>query len=193
MPGEIFLIRHGETEWSRSGQHTSRTDLPLTAEGRLRAAAIGQFLGGRQFALVLTSPLRRAIETSRLAGYEAVIEPDLHEWDYGSYEGLTSDEIHKTAQGWTIWNGTPPGGESAAQVGARADRVIERCVGVIAGSPGSDAALFAHGHLLRVLASRWLGIAPESGRFFALSTGSISVLGRERETRVIQRWNQLAV
>lgn len=192
MPGEIYLIRHGETEWSRSGQHTSRTDLPLTDEGRLRAAAVGRVLAGRSFALVLSSPMQRATETCRLAGYQPEIEPDLHEWDYGSYEGLTSDQIHKTAPGWTIWNGTPPGGESADQIGARADRVIERCMAAITGSTPGDAALFAHGHLLRVLAARWLQIEPRSGRFFALSTGSLSVLGWEHIARVIQRWNRVA-
>ena len=133
MPGELFLIRHGETEWSRSGQHTSRTDLPLTEQGRVHAKALGEILKGMlpatNFALVLASPLRRAMDTAHLAGYQPEIEENLHEWDYGSYEGLTSGDIQKTAPGWTIWTGPVPGGESPAQVGARADRVIQRCAG----------------------------------------------------------------
>lgn len=190
MPGEIFLIRHGETAWSLSGQHTSRTDLPLTDEGRRRATAVGGLLAGHQFQLVLSSPMRRAIDTCRLAGFEPMVDPDLHEWDYGSYEGLTTDQIQKTNPGWTIWTEKPPGGETAAQIGARVDRVIERCLPMINGS-GKDAALFAHGHVLRVLAVRWLGLTPEAGRFLALSTGSVSVLGWERETRVVRLWNEV--
>lgn len=187
MPSEIFLIRHGETEWSRSGQHTSRTDLPLTEEGRRRAAAVGKLLAGRAFALVLSSPMRRAMDTCHLAGYQPEIDPNLREWDYGAYEGLTSEEIHKTAAGWTIWNGTPPGGESAGQVGARADRLIERCV-----AASGDVALFGHGHMLRVIGARWLGLTPDSGRLLGLDTGSLSVLGWEHTARVIRRWNQTA-
>jgi broad specificity phosphatase PhoE len=183
---EIFLIRHGETAWSLSGQHTSRTDLPLTDIGQQRAAALAQRLAGREFALVLSSPMRRAVETSRLAGYQAVIDPNLHEWDYGSYEGLTSGDIHKTAPEWTIWTGTPPGGESAQQVGARADAVIQRALGVFG---EGDVALFGHGHMLRVLAARWLELPPESGSLFGLDTGSLSVLGWEHTTRVIRMWN----
>jgi broad specificity phosphatase PhoE len=187
--GEVFLIRHGETAWSLSGQHTSRTDLPLTEEGRRSAIALGQRLAGRDFALVLSSPMQRALETCRLTGYQAEIEPNLNEWNYGAYEGLTSADIHKTSPGWTIWTGTPPGGESADQVGDRADRVIERALGAIAREEG-DVALFAHGHMLRVLAARWLELPPDSGRLFALDTASLSVLGWERETRVIRMWNQ---
>jgi len=183
----LWLMRHGETEWSRDGAHTSRTDLPLTTEGELRAANLKRLLGGHSFALVLTSPLRRAIDTCRLAGYgeTAQITPDLCEWDYGIYEGRTTSDIQTENPGWTIWTGTPPGGETAEQVGARADRVIERAV-----SAAGDAALFGHGHMLRVLAARWLAVPPVDGRFFALSTGSVSVLGYEREARVIERWNQ---
>jgi broad specificity phosphatase PhoE len=188
---EIYLIRHGETAWSLSGQHTSRTDLPLTDEGRQRAAALGAKLAGHDFALVLSSPMRRALETCRLSGFEAQIDPNLREWDYGGYEGLTSDEIHKTSPGWTIWTGTPPGGESADQVGARADRVIERALGTLAREEG-DVALFGHGHMLRVLAARWLELAPDSGKLLALDTGSLSVLGWERSVRVIRMWNQAA-
>jgi len=183
----LWLMRHGETEWSRDGAHTSRTNLPLTTEGELRAANLKRLLGGHSFALVLTSPLRRAIDTCRLAGHgeTAQITPDLCEWDYGIYEGRTTSDIQTENPGWTIWTGTPPGGETAEQVGARADRVIERAV-----SAAGDAALFGHGHMLRVLAARWLGLPPVDGRFFALSTGSVSVLGYEREARVIERWNQ---
>jgi broad specificity phosphatase PhoE len=191
MLGEIILIRHGETAWSLSGQHTSRTDLPLTEEGKRRASALGRSLTGRDFALVLSSPMQRALETCRLSGHQAEIDPDLREWDYGAYEGLTSDDIHKTSPEWTIWTGTPPGGESAEQVGARADRVIERALGAVAREEG-DVALFGHGHMLRVLAARWLGLAPDAGRLFALDTGSLSALGWERTSRVIRMWNQAA-
>ena len=185
MPHELWLMRHGETEWSRSGQHTSRTDLPLTPEGEKRALNLAKMLGGRQFALTLSSPLRRALETCRLAGYEAEKSADLMEWNYGDYEGLTTAQIQKTSPDWTIWTGTPPGGETVAQVGARADRVIAR-----AANAGGDVAVFGHGHMLRVLAARWVEVAPDSGRLLALSTGSVSVLGWEHTTRVIRLWNQ---
>jgi broad specificity phosphatase PhoE len=188
--GELWLIRHGETEWSASGRHTSATDLALTAEGERKAAEVGRLLAGKTFALVLSSPLRRATETCRLAGYSAEIEPDLREWGYGSYEGLTSAEIQVGNPGWTIWTGTPPGGESAEEVGARADRVIARAVAASAIS-GGDVALFGHGHMLRALAARWLGLEPQGGRLLALSTGSVSVLGYEHETRVVQMWNRV--
>jgi broad specificity phosphatase PhoE len=182
---EIWLLRHGETEWSLSGAHTSRTDLPLTAEGERRAAKMKDFLHGKQFALTLSSPMRRALETARLAGYSPEITDDLREWNYGEYEGLTTPDIWRTAPGWSIWNGTPPGGETAAEVGARADHVIARAVA----APG-DVALFGHGHMLRVVAARWLGLEVAAGRFFALSTGSVSVLGHERDTRVLSCWNR---
>jgi broad specificity phosphatase PhoE len=185
MASEIWLIRHGETEWSREGKHTSRTDLPLTAEGERRAAAVGRYLAGRPFALVLASPMRRALDTCRLAGYAAETTPDLSEWDYGAFEGLTTAQIQVDHPGWTIWNGTPEGGETAREVGARADRVIARAV-----AAGGDVALFGHGHMLRVLAARWLGLEPEGGRLLELSTGSVSVLGYERETRVLHLWNR---
>lgn len=183
----LFLIRHGETAWSLSGQHTSFTDLPLTEQGRLRAADLRARLNGRKFALVLSSPMQRALETSRLAGYDAQADSDLHEWNYGRYEGLTSADIQKTAPNWTIWTGTPPGGETAEQAAARADRVIAKALAC-----GGDAALFGHGHMLRVLAARWLNLAPQSGSLFALDTASISVLGWEREARVLRAWNQTA-
>lgn len=185
---EIWLIRHGETAWSLSGQHTGRTDIPLTAAGERQAAEIARHLAGRPFALVLTSPLQRARETCRLAGYGDVaqVEPDLCEWDYGAYEGRTSAQIQESVPGWTIWTSPVPQGETIQQVAARATRVIER-----AAAAGGDVALFAHGHLLRILTACWLGLPPDAGRFFALGTASVSVLGYERETRVIARWNVL--
>jgi probable phosphoglycerate mutase len=183
---EIWLIRHGETAWSLSGQHTGRTDLPLTAAGKREAEELGRYLAGRPFALVLTSPLQRAHETCRLAGYGGVaqIEPDLCEWDYGAYEGRTSAQIQESVPGWTIWESPVPQGETIQQVAARASRVIER-----AAKAGGHVALFAHGHLLRILTACWLGLPPDAGRLFALGTASVSVLGYERETRVIARWN----
>ena len=186
MAGEIWLIRHGETEWSKSGAHTGRTDLPLTEEGRGRAAAIGRYLAGRHFALVLTSPLGRARETCRIAGYGdvAIVDPDLSEWNYGDYEGRKTVDIRKERPTWDLWNDGVPNGESIEQVAARARRVIDRAAGV-----QGDTALFAHGHLLRILASCWLELPPTAARLFALGTASISVLGYERETRVISRWN----
>ena len=185
---EIWLIRHGETEWSLSGQHTGRTDLPLTAAGERHAGQIGRFLAGRPFALVLTSPLQRARETCRLAGYAAVAQadPDLREWDYGAYEGRTSAQIQESVPGWTIWTSPVPQGETIQQVAARAGRVIAR-----ASAAGGDVALFAHGHLLRILTACWLGLPPDDGKLFALGTASIGVLGYERDTRVIARWNVL--
>ena len=185
--GNLWLIRHGETEWSLSGAHTGRTDLPLTAAGEERAAALGRCLAGRQFALVLTSPLERARETCRIAGYGDVaqIEPNLREWDYGNYEGRTTADIRKQAPDWNLWAMGVPGGETVEQVAIRARLVIER-----AGRAGGDVALFAHGHILRILAACWLGLPPVAGELFALETGSLSLLGYERETHVIQRWNQ---
>jgi broad specificity phosphatase PhoE len=183
---EIWLIRHGETEWTLSGAHTGRTDIPLTANGERHAAEIGRYLGGRPFALVLTSPLQRARETCRLAGYggAAQLDPDLCEWNYGAYEGRTSAQIQETVPGWNIWTSPVPQGETIAQVAVRASRVIERAC-----QAGGDVALFAHGHLLRILTACWLGLAPDAGRLFALTTASVSVLGYERDTRVISRWN----
>jgi probable phosphoglycerate mutase len=183
--GELWLVRHGETEWTLSGAHTSRTDLPLTAVGAQQVEALQRLLGHQRFVLVLSSPMRRALDTARLAGYAPEITDDLKEWDYGQYEGRTTADIQKDAPGWTIWTGTPPGGETIAQVAARADRVISRGV-----SAEGDVALFGHGHLLRVLGARWLGLEPHAGRLLALSPGSVSVLGYERETRVIRAWNQ---
>jgi broad specificity phosphatase PhoE len=183
--GELWLIRHGETEWSLSGAHTSRTDLPLTAAGEQAAARLKEQLGGKQFVLALSSPMRRALDTARLAGFTPEITDDLREWDYGDYEGKTTPEIQREAPGWTIWTMTPPGGETAEQVQARAKRVIER-----AQSANGDVALFGHGHMLRVLAATWLEMEPQRGRSFSLSTGTISVLSYERDTKVIKLWNR---
>ena len=184
---QIWLFRHGETEWSLSGQHTGRTDVPLTAAGRRRAAALGRRLSGRPFALVLSSPLSRALETCRLAGYGDVAElsPDLMEWDYGDYEGRRTVDIQKERSGWSLWRDGVPGGETIDQVAARTRRVIEG-----AEAAEGDVALFAHGHVLRVLTACWLGLAPDGGRLFALGTAAVSVLGYERETHVIVKWNQ---
>ena len=184
---ELWLIRHGETEWSRSGQHTGRTDLPLTVQGERQAALLGRRLAGRKFALVLTSPLGRARETCRLAGYGAAArdEPELMEWDYGAYEGRTTAQIREEVPGWIIWKNGVSGGESADQVGARCDRVILACTDV-----EGSVALFAHGHVLRILAARWLGLPAAGGRYLALDTASLSVLGHEHEARVIRNWNE---
>lgn len=186
MPGELWLIRHGETEWSLSGAHTGRTDLPLTDHGRKQAEAIRQELGGRKFSLVLTSPLERARETCELAGYGdwAQLEPNLHEWDYGGYEGRTTAQIRQENPHWSLWKDGVPNGETIEQVGARADSVISR-----AAPAGGDVALFAHGHILRILTARWLGQNPRDGRLYALGTASLSTLGYEHENRVITRWN----
>ena len=186
MPGELWLIRHGETEWSRSGAHTGRTDLPLTPAGREQAKAIARELGGRKFVLVLTSPLERARETCALAGYGNVaeIEPNLREWDYGDYEGRTTVQIRAERPEWSLWEDGVPNGERIEQVAARAEAVIER-----AAKAAGDVALFGHGHILRILAARWLALPPQDARLFALGTAAISTLGYERETRVITRWN----
>jgi broad specificity phosphatase PhoE len=182
--GELWLIRHGETEWSLSGQHTSRTDLPLTPEGERRATELAKILSSQHFALVLSSPMKRALETAKLAGFRPEITGDLREWDYGEYEGLKTAEIQQQAPTWTIWTMTPKGGETANQVATRADHVIARAT-----AAAGDVAIFGHGHMLRVLAARWLGLAPDAGRFFALGTASISILSHEHETRVIRVWN----
>ena len=185
MSPEIFLVRHGETEWSRSGQHTSRTDLPLTPEGERQAGHLKRMLEGHHFALVMSSPMKRALDTCRLVGLAPVISTSLVEWDYGDYEGLTTQEIQQRAPGWAIWTGDVPNGESIQQVAARAEQVI-----TLALAAGGDVALFGHGHMSRVLATRWVGLKPTAGRMLALSTASLSVLGHEHETRVIRLWNQ---
>jgi probable phosphoglycerate mutase len=183
----IWLVRHGETEWSKSGQHTGRTDIPLTETGEQQGKALGRHLAGHQFALVLTSPLRRARDTCRLAGFEtgAEVSDDLLEWNYGIYEGRTTAAVRVEQPGWSIWTTPIPQGETVDQVGERARRVIARAAAV----PG-DVALFAHAHFLRILGACWIGLPPIHGRTLTLGTASISMLGYERETRVIQVWNQ---
>jgi broad specificity phosphatase PhoE len=182
----LVLIRHGETEWSASGKHTSVTDVPLIEAGRRDAERLRDRLTGRQFALVMSSPRARARETAVLAGLgESVqIDEDLVEFDYGSYEGRTTPEIRETRPGWSLWADGAPGGEIAEQVGVRADRAIARAL-----EAGGDVALFGHGHLLRVLAARWIGLPAVFGGHLALHTGSVSELGFERERRAIWLWN----
>ena len=184
---EVVLVRHGETEWSRDGKHTGRTDVPLIEHGRRQAQAVDAALRGRRFALVLTSPLMRALETCRLAGFgdAAVLRDELREWDYGAYEGRKTIEIRKERPGWTLWHDGVPNGETIQEVAARVDRVL-----VELRSVRGDSLLFAHGHVLRVLAARWLGLEPLAGALFALDPASISALGYERETSVIRLWNQ---
>jgi broad specificity phosphatase PhoE len=182
----LWLIRHGETEWSRLGRHTGRTDVPLTPLGREHASALGRALRGQTFSAVLTSPLSRARETARLAGFpDATVEPDLAEWDYGALEGRRSEAIAAEFPGWTIWRGPWPQGETIEDVARRADRVLDRVRGLT-----GDVALFSHGHLLRVLAARWLELEPTAGSLFALSTATVSILGWERERPVVERWNE---
>jgi broad specificity phosphatase PhoE len=184
---ELWLVRHGETEWSRLGRHTGRTDLPLTDAGRSQARSVARKLAGHEFELILSSPLSRALETARLAGFADRVETtdDLLEWHYGADEGLTTKKIREGRPGWTVWRDGPRDGESAVDVAARVDRVIER----VRAAEG-DVLVFAHGHVLRVLAARWLDEPPTEGRLYALSTATVSVLGYERETAVIERWNE---
>ncbi len=183
---EIMLARHGETEWSRDLRHTGHTDIPLTDTGREQARALATRFSDLELAFVLTSPLSRATESCRLAGLgdQAVEEPDLVEWDYGEYEGMTTEEIRRDVPGWTVWDGAAPGGEDADQVGARADRVIARVRE--ADGPG---VVFAHGHVLRVLGARWIGLPAASGALLALSTSTLSTLGYERDRQVLTLWN----
>ena len=183
----LWLVRHGETEWARLGRHTSRTDVPLTAIGQGQARSLGRCLEGHDFSLVLTSPLSRATDTAALAGFgdRAITDPDLREWDYGSLEGLLTDDIRAEYPDWTIWHGPWPDGENADQVAVRADRVIARAI-----AADGDVLVFGHGHQLRVLGARWLGLPPASGAMFALGTASLSILGWERETPVIEIWNE---
>ncbi|GEC03167.1 phosphatase [Streptomyces spinoverrucosus] len=191
--GDLLLVRHGETEWSVTGQHTSWTDLPLTGHGEEQAKSLAPLLTGRTFALALTSPLARAIRTAELAGLTGLIpDPDLHEWDYGGYEGVTTREIHRTRPDWNLWtDGVPPGteghpGESPAEVGARADRVLARVGDALA---DGDVILVAHAHFLRVLTARRLGLAPADGRLFQLATGTVSRLSTEHGRPVVAAWN----
>jgi broad specificity phosphatase PhoE len=182
-------MRHGATDWSESGRHTSRTDLPLTSFGREQAADVGRLLGGRPFARVLVSPLARARETCEIAGYgaEAEVTDDLREWDYGDYEGLTTPQIRDTVPDWTVWSALCPGGETLAQVTSRVDRVI-----ATARASGGEVAVFAHGHVLRVLTARWCELDAVEGRRFPLETGTVNVLGYEHDLPGVRRWNDRA-
>lgn len=189
LPGDtqLWLIRHGETEWSRSGQHTGRTDIPLTEHGVEQAEALRPLLGGLKPALVLCSPRQRSRRTAALAGVHVdAIDADLAEWDYGAYEGLTSPQIQRERPGWTIWTGDPPGGETAEQVGVRADRVLARVRPSLADGP---VLLFGHGHINRVLGARWIGQPVSGGGSFALGTAAPCLLGVEHSRAVIVRWN----
>jgi probable phosphoglycerate mutase len=183
---EVVLVRHGETEWSRDGRHTGRTDVPLTDVGRSQAGRLRDALGAWSFTRVLASPLARALDTCRLAGFgdRAELSDALLEWDYGEYEGETTAQIRELRPGWNLWRDGCPGGEAAADVGVRVDPLVSElkaCEG--------DVVVFAHGHLLRVLAARWVELPPEAGARLWLATATISVLGFERETAAVRRWN----
>ncbi len=186
---ELWLLRHGATDWARSGRHTGRTDRPLLPEGEEEARRLAPALANVVFDAVLTSPLQRARHTCELAGLGegARICEELREWDYGAYEGITTAEIRRQVPGWTVFTHPCPGGESLAQVGSRCERLIQQCEGLI-GKHGR-LALFAHGHILRALAGTWLGLGPAGGALLSLATGTVSVLGREREQAVLLRWN----
>jgi broad specificity phosphatase PhoE len=183
---DLWLARHGQTDWSVSGQHTGLTDIPLNENGRAAASQLAEILAGEHFDLVLTSPLKRARDTCALAGFgeQAVVDDDLREWDYGDYEGITTDEIRESRPGWRIFADGCPGGETIDQVGERADRVIARVR-----AQDGRAIVFGHGHALRVLGARWVDLPPTSGSQLALDTASVSVLSWDRETAVISRWN----
>ena len=194
---ELWLVRHGETEWSLDGRHTSVTDIPLTERGRERARELRDYLAGKKFAAVFVSPMQRARETCEIAGYGdvAIVDPNLMEWNYGESEGKTTAEMRaKYGPDWSVWTNKLLGGESVEQVGDRADKMIERALASVAVGPDAgeshQVALFAHAHILRILAARWVGLEARGGSLLALGTGSVSVLGWERETRVIQRWNR---
>jgi len=184
--GELVLARHGATEWSRNGRHTGRTDLPLLDDGRRDAERLRGPLAERTFAKVLSSPLSRALDTCKLAGLGDQVEltENLLEWDYGEYEGVTTVDIRKERPGWNLWTDGCPGGESSADVGARMDELIDELI-----ETDGDIALFGHGHALRVLATRWIGLPPENGALFVLSTGTLSVLGSEHEWHAFSSWN----
>jgi broad specificity phosphatase PhoE len=184
---QVVLVRHGETEWSRDLKHTGRTDVPLTERGREQATRLGSALSAWAFALVLTSPLRRSTETARLAGFgDAQPRRDLMEWDYGDYEGLTTEEIRKDVPGWTVFNCGVPNGESIELVSIRADRIVAEARQA---GGGGNVLIFGHGHMLRILAARWLGLEPDAGRLFALDSATLSTLGYERENPAIREWN----
>jgi probable phosphoglycerate mutase len=185
MTARLFAVRHGETEWSLDGRHTGTTDVPLTETGRERAAHIGNALRGRSFALVLTSPLARARDTAALSGFaDAVADEDLREWDYGDYEGRKTLDIRKERPEWFLWDDGVPNGESIDEVAARVDRVIAR----VRAADG-DVIAFAHGHVLRILAARWLDREPGFGRHLVLSPATLSILGHEREAPALECWN----
>ena len=183
---KIYVVRHGETEWSLNGQHTGVTDIPLTENGRQRARLLQPYLTKLSFVLVLTSPLQRAKETCQLSGLgdQAEVDPNLMEWNYGEYEGVTSAQIHETEPGWLVFNDGAPGGETPEQVAVRADRVIARIRSV-----QGDVALFAHGHILRALVARWLDLPATAGRNFLLDTGTLNILSYYRGYPAIQTWN----
>jgi probable phosphoglycerate mutase len=187
---QVVLVRHGETEWSRDGRHTGRTDVPLTEHGRRQAAQLACLLRGRHFAKVLVSPRQRALETCRLAGFGDVAEirDDLAEWDYGDYEGRTTEDILAERPGWRLWHDGVPGGETVEDVGRRVESVLAE----VRMTPG-DVAIFAHGHVLRILTARWLGLEPRDGQLFALDPAGVSVLGYEHTSAVIARWNETPV
>ena len=180
----LWLVRHGETEWSRDHRHTSVTDLDLTEEGVAVAQRLRERLSGCSFDLVLSSPRRRALRTAELAGFDPLVDEDLAEWAYGDYEGVTTVDIRKTVPGWTVWTHPVPGGETAEQVGERLDRVVARVR-----EESGDVLVFGHGHALRALTARWLGLPVPDGRLFRLDTATLGVLGYERETPVVLRWN----
>ena len=189
---ELWLVRHGETAWSASGKHTSTTDVPLTEHGRERAVELREYLAGKKFAAVLVSPMGRARETCDIAGYAQVaeLEPNLKEWNYGDAEGKTTKEIREATGNadWSVWTDPIVGGETVEAVGVRADAVIARAL--LSAGDGGAVACFAHAHILRILAARWIGLPATGGKLFGLGTGSVSVLGFERETRVIIKWNR---
>jgi len=194
--GELILLRHGQTEWSKSGRHTGRTDIPLTADGEAAAKSLAPALAGRQIRAVFSSPAQRAVRTAELAGLTPTPDPDLQEWDYGGYEGMTTAQIREQRPGWYLWrDGVIPGdaahpGETVQQVGERVDRVLARVLGgpepLLA---DGDVALVAHGHVLRVLTARWLRLEPSDGKLFRLDTGTVSTLGHEHGEPVILSWN----
>jgi len=204
MGVELWLVRHGETAWSLSGAHTSVTDIPLTEHGRQRAVELRDYLKGKKFAAVFVSPMQRARETCDIAGYGdvAVVEPGLMEWNYGEAEGKTTPEMRAIyGADWSVWTSPLKGGETVEAVGERADKVIAKAVAAVGdpthdgetvmnGPPSGAVALFAHAHILRILAARWIGLEAVGGRLFALGTGSVSVVGYERETRVVVKWNR---